>query len=131
MAKMLHSMIRVSNLDSSLQFYHDLFDLEVKRQIEFEQFSLTYLGNHACDFELELTYNYAQQAPYELGNGYGHLALGVDDLAMVWEKASKLGYAPMDIKALYNQAQLVAKFFFIRDPDGYHIEVIERNATFG
>ncbi|KZN47332.1 lactoylglutathione lyase [Pseudoalteromonas luteoviolacea] len=130
MAKMLHSMIRVLDLDNSIQFYHDLFELTVKRQIEFEQFSLTYLSNYNCDFELELTYNFAQQAPYEHGNGYGHLAFGVDDLNAIWEKANKLGYSPMDIKEFYNREQLVAKFFFIRDPDGYQIEVIERNNTF-
>jgi len=127
MAKMLHSMIRVKDLARSLQFYHDLFDLKVKRQIEFEQFSLTYLGNDSSEFELELTHNNAQTEPYNIGNGYGHLALGVDNLEACWQKASRLDFAPKEIKTFYNHTQFVAKFFFITDPDGYQIEVIERN----
>ncbi|TQF66719.1 VOC family protein [Pseudoalteromonas luteoviolacea] len=130
MAKMLHSMIRVKDLARSLQFYHDLFDLKVKRQIEFEQFSLTYLGNSHSEFELELTHNYTQNESYDLGNGYGHLAFCVDELDKIWRKAKQLGLAPKDIKEFYNQKQFIAKFFFITDPDGYQIEVIERNSIF-
>ncbi|MDK2595868.1 VOC family protein [Pseudoalteromonas obscura] len=130
MAKMIHSMIRVQDLAGSIKFYHELFGFEVRRTIEFDQFSLTYLGNSESHFELELTHNFANTAPYQLGNGYGHLALSSDNIEFLWQKAKTQGYQPSEIKSLNQQEQQVAKFFFVTDPDGYQLEVIERNHIF-
>ncbi|QPB84584.1 lactoylglutathione lyase [Pseudoalteromonas rubra] len=130
MAKLIHSMVRVMDLQKSLAFYHDVLALGERRRIEFEHFSLVYLGNEEAEFELELTWNHDTQQPYELGNGYGHIAVVVDDLAPVHAKAEVLGYQPKEMKSFYNGDTLVARFFFIADPDGYQIEIIERSETF-
>ncbi|MCG7536289.1 VOC family protein [Pseudoalteromonas sp. OOF1S-7] len=130
MAKLIHSMVRVMDLQKSLAFYHDVLALGERRRIEFDDFSLVYLGNEEAEFELELTWNHNTGQPYELGNGYGHIAVVVDDLAPVHTKAQALGYQPKEIKSFYNGDTLVARFFFITDPDGYQIEVIERSETF-
>ncbi|RJE77736.1 MULTISPECIES: VOC family protein [Pseudoalteromonas] len=127
MAKMIHSMIRITDADRSIKFYHALFNLHEKRRIEFDDFALIYLGNDESNFELELTHNYNKQAPYELGNGYGHLAFSAPDLEPLHALATHLNYAPKDIKEFFNQNTKVARFFFITDPDGYEIEVIEQS----
>lgn len=130
MAKMIHTMIRVKDADRSMKFYHDVFALVVKRRIDFNDFSLVYLGNDETSFELELTWNHDTTVDYAIGNGYGHLAFAVDDLTAVFNQAHKKGYKPKEIKDFYNQDILVARFFFIKDPDGYDIEVIERNDVY-
>ncbi|MEI5639542.1 MULTISPECIES: VOC family protein [unclassified Pseudoalteromonas] len=131
MAKMIHSMIRVKDADRSIQFYHDVFALRVKRRVDFNDFSLIYLANDETSFELELTWNHKGDQTYDLGNGYGHLAFAADDLKPLHQQAAELGYQPREIKSFYNGDELVAKFFFIQDPDGYEIEVIERSAVYG
>lgn len=127
---MIHSMVRVKDLKHSIKFYHELFELEVKRSIEFESFSLTYLSNQESEFELELTHNFDKTDGYHLGDGYGHLAFSTDNLTAIWEKAQSNGYAPTDIKTLKQLNKLVARFFFVTDPDGYQVEVIESNDLF-
>lgn len=130
MAKMIHSMIRVVDESKSLAFYQNIFNLSEKRRITFDSFCLIYLGNDESEFELELTVNFDQQTQYDLGNGYGHLAVSAENITLLHQKARSLGYHPKDIKTFYNGDTLVAKFFFINDPDGYAIEVIERSDTF-
>ncbi|MCF6440060.1 VOC family protein [Pseudoalteromonas luteoviolacea] len=130
MAKMIHSMIRVQDLSKSVQFYHELFDLEVKRQVDFDGFSLTYLANEETSFELELTHNYDNEKAYELGNGYGHLAFSSEDIETIWRIASLHNYDPSDIKSLRHKDTLVARFFFVADPDGYQVEVIEKSEVY-
>jgi len=124
---MIHSMIRVLDVKKSTQFYLELFDLEVKRTLNFNSFDLLYLGNEESDFELELTFNHDKSLAYILGDGYGHLAFSAQNIESLHEKAVKLGYQPRPVKSFYNEDKLVAKFFFITDPDGYEIEVIERS----
>lgn len=130
MAKMIHSMIRVVNESKSLQFYQTILNLTEKRRITFDSFCLIYLGNDESDFELELTVNFDTKCAYEHGNGYGHLAVSAENIERIHQKACALGYQPKDIKSFYNGDELVAKFFFINDPDGYAIEVIERSDTY-
>ena len=79
MAKMIHTMIRVRDEDRSRAFYKDAFGLELAERLDFESFTLIYLSNPETEFELELTVNKGQAEPYDLGNGYGHLAVLVDD----------------------------------------------------
>jgi len=130
MAKMIHSMIRVLNEKKSLQFYQDVLNLREKRRLSFESFALIYLGNDETDFELELTVNFNQKEAYQMGDGYGHLAFAANNIEMRHQNAVSLGYQPNDIKEFYNGDELVAKFFFINDPDGYSIEVIERSEIY-
>ncbi|WP_427023843.1 VOC family protein [Aureimonas ureilytica] len=130
MAKLIHSMIRVLEEDRSVAFYRTAFGLEVAERIEFDRFTLIYLRNAESEFELELTVNKGQTGAYDLGNGYGHLAVSVADLEAEHERLKAAGLTPKDIKELNTPEGLTARFFFIDDPDGYKIEVLERSWRF-
>ncbi len=130
MTKMIHSMIRVSDLERSVKFYQDALELDVKDQYVFDGFSLTYLANKETKFELELTHNHGQTAPYELGNGYGHLAVSVEDIEVAHKRLTSLGIEASDIKAFDHQQKHLATFFFITDPDGYKIEFLQRQGRY-
>ena len=126
MAKMIHSMIRVMEEGRSLAFYRDAFGLEVAQRFDFESFSLIYLANQETGFELELTVNKGREEPYELGNGYGHLAVSVDDVDAEHARLTDLGLAPRKLVDFAPGGEVLARFFFIKDPDGYEIEVLQR-----
>src|SRR4030081_3257812 len=123
---MIHAMIRVLDLDRSLNFYRDSFGLDVSQMLDFPEFSLVYLRNPENDFELELTLNRGRTEPYTHGTGYGHVAVCVDDHARV----KSLGLAPNDIKEFRDGDRLIARFFFMQDPDGYKIEVLQRHGHY-
>ena len=80
MAKFIHAMVRVIDEARSVAFYKTAFGLEIADRFEFDNFILIYLRNDEADFELELTVNKGRSEPYDLGDGYGHLAVCVDDL---------------------------------------------------
>lgn len=130
MTKMIHTMIRVSDLERSVKFYRDALELEIKDQYVFDGFSLTYLANKETGFELELTHNHDQSEPYDLGNGYGHLAVSVDDIESAHQRIKSLGIEAGDIKAFDHQQKHLATFFFITDPDGYKIEFLQRQGRY-
>ena len=130
MAKMIHTMLRVLDLDRSIDFYQKAFNLREKRRHDFEKFSLVYMGNDETDYEIELTLNQGTTEAYSHGNGYGHIAVCVDDLDAEHNRIKSLGFEPRDIVAFSPGGDLLARFFFIRDPDGYEIEVIERHGAY-
>lgn len=130
MARIVHSMIRVLDKERSVAFYREAFGLEVADRFEFDGFTLVYLRNAEADFELELTVNKGTTEAYDLGNGYGHLAVVVDDIAAEHARFVERGFAPRDIKELHHEGQRLARFFFVADPDGYQIEVLERQGRF-
>ncbi|MBS9815174.1 VOC family protein [Vibrio alginolyticus] len=130
MTKMIHTMIRVSDLDRSLQFYCDVLELEVADQYIFDGFSLTYLANQETGFELELTHNHDQSEPYTQGSGYGHLAVSVEDIEQAHKRIKSLGIETGDIKAFDHQQKHLATFFFVTDPDGYKIEFLQRQGRY-
>ncbi|EHH1245626.1 VOC family protein [Vibrio parahaemolyticus] len=130
MTKMIHTMIRVRDLDRSLQFYRDALELELKDQYVFDGFSLTYLANEETGFELELTHNQDQSEPYTHGSGYGHLAVSVDDIEQAHKRIKSLGIEAGDIKAFDHQQKHLATFFFVTDPDGYKIEFLQRQGRY-
>ncbi|EAR56009.1 hypothetical protein SKA34_11375 [Photobacterium sp. SKA34] len=130
MAKIIHSMIRVLDLDASLKFYTEALDLEIAERLDFEEFSLVYLRNEENDMELELTWNEGTKEPYTHGTGYGHIAVAVDDLEDEHAKLTECGYAPLEIKEFFREGTLLAKFFFVQDPDGYKIEFLQRHARY-
>lgn len=130
MAKMIHSMIRVLDDARSIEFYTKAFGLEVADTLDFEKFRLIYMSNPETGFELELTLNKGHAEPYELGNGYGHLAVSVDDLQAEHDRFTTLGLAPRNIVDFAPDGVRIARFFFIADPDGYEIEVLERGGRF-
>jgi lactoylglutathione lyase len=130
MAKAIHSMIRVLDEARSVAFYDAAFGLRVADRLDFDSFTLIYLSNAESSFELELTVNKGRTEPYALGDGYGHLAVSVPDAAAEHARLTAAGLAPRKLVDFRNGDQLVARFFFIADPDGYQIEVIERGGRF-
>lgn len=120
--KPLHTCVRVKDLETSLTFYKEALSLKEDRRLDFpdQEFTIVYLRAEGYDYEVELTYNYGHGA-YELGDGYGHIALGVEDLEASHKAHKEAGYPVTDIKGLPNQKPM---FYFITDPDGYKIEII-------
>lgn len=131
MAKPIHSMIRVLEEARSVAFYREAMGLEIADRFGFEGFTLIYLRDPASSFELELTINHGRTEAYQLGDGYGHLAVAVDDLEAARERAAAAGSSPGEIKEIKHEGALLGRFFFVRDPDGYAIEVLQRAGRFG
>ncbi len=123
-------MIRVLDLERSIHFYKDVLNMKVVKSLDFSDFSLVYLRNNEADFEIELTLNKGRVEPYSMGDGYGHIAIVVDNLEQKHEILEKMGYLPLPIKQFTDDGKLLAKFFFIQDPDGYKIEVLERHGHY-
>lgn len=130
MAKAIHSMIRVLDEQKSLDFYRVAFGLSVAERLDFETFTLVYLSNEESEFELELTINKDRTEPYALGDGYGHLALSVGDLDSEHKRLTDAGLGPNKIVEFNRDGALLARFFFIIDPDGYKIEVLQRHGRY-
>jgi lactoylglutathione lyase len=130
LAKAIHSMIRVLDLDRSIKFYNDTLRLDVADRLDFDSFTLVYLRNAEADFELELTLNKDRTEPYDLGDGYGHIAVCVEDAHAEHQRISELGIQPGDVKEFHRGGSLMARFFFIQDPDGYKIEVLETHGRY-
>lgn len=130
MAKMIHSMIRVLDEARSVDFYGQAFGLRVAQRLDFDSFTLVYLSNDETGFELELTINKDREAPYDLGDGYGHLAVSVADVDAEHARLSALGLAPRKLVDFAPGGEVIARFFFIADPDGYQIEVLQRQGRY-
>jgi len=131
MSKIIHSMIRVRDLNYSLKFYAECFGLHPAHRLDFPSFSLVYLRNAENDAEIELTWNQGRTEPYTHGDGYGHIAVCVPEAAADRERLLKLGYNPLDIKEFKaDDGTLIARYFFIQDPDGYKVEVLERHGHY-
>ena len=126
MYQMIHSCIRVMDLERSEKFYQEALGFEVARRKDYPEhkFTLSYLRSAGSDFELELTWNHDQEKPYELGNGYSHLAVSVEDLEGSHKKHEQMGLNPKPLKGLPGQG---ARFYFLADPDGYLVEVVRKS----
>ena len=130
MSKAIHTMIRVLDLDKAVSFYDKAFGLKVADKFDFDDFTLVYLRNDENDFEIELTLNKGQTEPYTHGDGYGHIAVCVDDCHAEHSRMTKLGFKPNDVKEFNRDGELMARFFFVQDPDGYKIEVLEKHGRY-
>lgn len=131
MAKLIHTMIRVQNLEQSLRFYREAFGLEISQRLDFPDFSLAYLGNSETAAELELTWNRDRTHPYTHGDGYGHVAFCVDDAEATRLRLNDLGLSPTEMREFHDHdGGLIARYFFIGDPDGYKIEVLQRHGHY-
>jgi len=128
-ARMLHTMVRVRDLDASLDFYTRLLGMQVLRKKDHPggEFTLAFVG-YQPESEgpvIELTHNWGRAEPYDLGSGYGHIALGVPDIHAVCDRlraeGAKITREPGPMK---HGSTVIA---FIEDPDGYKIELIERS----
>ncbi len=130
MAKAIHTMIRVFDEAKSVDFYNKAFALGIEDRFEFDGFTLVYLKNPENDFEVELTVNHGQAEPYSHGDAYGHLAVSVDDVDSEHGRFETLGLNPTPVKEFHREGALMAKFFFVQDPDGYKIEVLQRHGRY-
>lgn len=130
MARYIHSMIRVLDEARSVAFYDRCFGLAVADRLDFESFTLIYLSNGESGTELELTVNKDRVEPYDLGDGYGHLAFSVEDVDAEHARLEALGLAPRKLVDFAPGGEVIARFFFVRDPDGYEIEVLQRGGRY-
>ncbi len=117
----MHTCIRVLDLEKSIKFYEEALGLHIVSRKDFETFSLVYLADKDHNHEIELTYNVGQETPYELGTGYSHIAFNVTDIEKAHKFHEDKGYTVTPIKKITNS------IYFVTDPDGYKIELIERN----
>jgi lactoylglutathione lyase len=130
MAKAIHTMIRVLEPERSIAFYDRAFGLKIADRFDFDDFSLIYLRNPEADFEIELTWNKGRVEPYSHGDGYGHVAVVVDDAAAEHARFTVASLNPNPVKEFKRDGALMARFFFVQDPDGYKIEVLERHGRY-
>ena len=126
--RMLHTMLRVRDLDKSLKFFCDGLGMKVLRKEDYPEgkFTLAFVGYGGEDDHtvLELTYNWDQETPYDLGGGYGHVAIGVPDIYKTCEELEKKGVKIVRPPGPMKHGTTVIAF--LEDPDGYKVELIER-----
>jgi lactoylglutathione lyase len=123
-------MIRVLEEERSVRFYKSALDLDIANRFDFDGFTLVYLRNRENDVEIELTINHDRDRPYDLGDGYGHIAVTVPNLDQAYAQMKAEDIAPDPIKEFFRDGALMARFFFITDPDGYRIEVLQHHGRY-
>ena len=124
--RILHTMFRVNNLEESLKFYCDILDMKLLRQKEYPggEFTLAFVGygDEAQEAVIELTHNWGVNN-YDLGDAYGHIALGVDDIYGTCDKIKSLGgKVTREPGPMKHGSTVIA---FVEDPNGYKIELIQ------
>ena len=127
-ARFLHTMIRVKDLDKSLNFYTELLGMKLLRKRDYPtgKFTLAFVGygEETDSTVVELTHNWEQAEPYQLGSAFGHLAIGVPDVYKTCEKLAAADVKiPRPAGPMAHGGSVIA---FIEDPDGYRIELVER-----
>ena len=127
-ARMLHTMIRVKDLDKSIDFYTNLLGMNLLRRNDYPggKFTLAFVGygDEKSSAVIELPHNWDQEEAYDLGNGFGHVAIGVPDIYRTCEKLSAAGAnIPRPPGPMKHGTTVIA---FVDDPDGYKVELIEK-----
>ncbi|MGF1485644.1 MAG: lactoylglutathione lyase [Prochloraceae cyanobacterium] len=124
--RVLHTMLRVGNLEESLKFYCEVLGMKLIRKKDYPggEFTLAFVGygDESENAVIELTYNWGTDK-YDLGNGYGHIALGVDDIYSTCEKIKEQGGNVVREPGPMKHGSTVIAF--VQDPDGYKIELIQ------
>jgi len=123
--RILHTMLRVGNLEKSIKFYTEIFKMQLLRQKDYPEgkFTLAFLGygDEASNSALELTHNWDTDS-YDLGTGYGHIALEVDDVFAAVDKIKQQGGKILREAGPMNAGTTIIAF--VEDPDGYQIELL-------
>jgi lactoylglutathione lyase len=126
MSELIHTCYRVFDLDRSLDFYRRL-GFEERRRVPIRDEAINvFMGLPGDRARLELTYNFGREEPYEIGTGYGHVAVAVEDLDETLDNLAREGIVPE--KPPYRVRDGGSRICFVRDPDGYRIEMIEKSA---
>ena len=123
MSELIHTCYRVNDVDRSVDFYKRLGFEEIGRHPIRDEAVNVFMGLPDDGPRLELTYNFDQDEPYEIGTGYGHIAVRVDDLDATLTELAKEGIEPE--KSPYSVREGGSRLCFVRDPDGYRIELLE------
>lgn len=125
-SKLLHTCLRVKDLEASLKFYKEAIGLVESSRKDFPEnkFTLVYLTDEDGNYEIELTYNYDQDKPYQIGDGFSHIAVSLADLEGTREKHKDMGYEVSDLSGLPGEKP---RYYFVTDPDGYRVEVIRES----
>lgn len=125
--RMLHTMLRVGNLEKSIAFYTQVLGMKELRQKEYPdgKFTLAFLGygGEANNTVLELTYNWGVES-YEIGTAFGHIAIGVPDVYEACKRMKEMGGKIIRDAGPMNAGKTIIAF--LEDPDGYEIELIGR-----
>ncbi len=128
--RLLHTMIRVLDLERSIDFYTRLLGMRLLRRQDYPggEFTLAFVGygDEASDAVIELTHNWGRSEPYALGDAFGHLAIGVEDIEATCKRLAAEGVpVPRPPGPMKHGGSVIA---FVEDPDGYKIELIEKKA---
>ena len=124
MSELIHTCYRVLDLDRSVAFYERLGFEEMRRMAIGDDATNCFMGLPGDGARLELTFNHGQAEPYEIGSGYGHIAITVDDLDATLERLAGEGIEPE--RPPYTVRDGGSRICFVRDPDDYRVELIER-----
>ncbi len=116
--KLGHTMIRVRDLDRSIEFYSGFLGLHETRRKDLGDAILVFLGDGESDYRIELTFN-KDGRDYELGSQFGHLAVHADDLDAVVAQVEAAGW-------WYRKSPVPGRYIFVKDPDGYDIEILQK-----
>jgi len=123
-SELIHTCYRITDIDRSVSFYEKL-GFEERRRLPIRDEAVNvFMGLPGDGDRLELTWNKDQSGPYEIGTGYGHIALTVDDLDGTLEQLASDGIEPE--RPPYQVREGGSRICFVRDPDDYRIELIER-----
>ena len=123
MSELIHTCYRIFEIDRSVEFYEKLGFQELARMPIRDEAVNVFMGLPDDGARLELTWNKDQDQPYEIGTGYGHIAVTVDDLDTTLENLKSVGIEPE--RPPYTVRDGGNRLCFVRDPDGYRIELIE------
>ena len=127
---LIHTCYRILDIDRSVRFYEALGFEEVRRVPIRDEAINVFMGTPgAPEPRLELTYNIGRTEPYEIGTGYGHIAITADDLDATLARLAEQGIRPE--RPPYRVTEGGSRLCFVRDPDGYRVEIIERPAADG
>ena len=122
-AELIHTCYRILDIDRSVAFYEKLGFEELRRMPIRDEATNVFMGLPEDGARLELTYNHGRTEPYEIGTGYGHIAITAEDLDATLAGLAELGIEPE--KPPYTVREGGSRLCFVRDPDGYRIELIE------
>ena len=123
MPALIHTCYRVLDLERSIVFYESLGMEELRRVPIRDEATNVFMGLPRDGARLELTHNHDRTAPYDVGDGYGHIAITADDLDATLERLAAVGIEPE--RPPYTIREGGSRLCFVRDPDGYRVELIE------